>query len=434
LTHKGKNVDKIYAAVKSLYEERGAGYCFPPDKLWEYVDTESIGMTPHAAISALKKGNYIVKTGGTARSVSEARKGAPVTEYTFGATIDPNSLAIAIANRSGGTHAAIVPSKSDLSTIQENSSGVLDLGFPLQRILYGCPGSGKSYLLSENANKANFVVRTVFFQETSYYDFVGGLKPQSIYRVTDEPISYIGSTVDVPGEPVIQYVVQPGPFLKAYRLACEHPGKSVVLIIEELSRAVAAHVFGDVLQLLDRIDEGPLTGFSEYEVDARPDIESWILLNDVSHDNVGAGRLRLPANLYIWATMNRADQNARQLDSAFLRRWSKTYMSYLEKGTSDTTLIRYGGNNVEWGDLRQAINRRLLEIGGIPEDKFVGAYMISTRKLKDPNEMFEELWGYLWNDVLKTRASQMFHGCATLAELRLKWDGGQGAVFGDLFV
>lgn len=427
-------MNELYEAVRVLYEEKGSGYCFPPDKLWEKVNLDGLGRTPQALISLLKKEGYIVETGGRARAVSEARKGAPVTEYTFGPTIDDSSLSIAIANRAGGTRSTTAPSKLPSPTVIANANGRFPLNLPLQRIVYGCPGSGKSYLLGEDSKQAHFSVRTVFFQETSYYDFVGGLKPQSIYRVSDEPSSFIGSTVDVPGEPVIQYVVQPGPFLKAYRLACENPDRSVVLIIEELSRAVAAHVFGDVLQLLDRIDDGPLAGLSEYDVDARPDIESWLLLNGASHEHVGAGKLRLPANFYIWATMNRADQNARQLDAAFLRRWSKTYMSYLEGGKSDTAQVRYGGQDVPWGDLRQAINRRLLEIGGIAEDKFVGAYMISARKLADSNEVFEELWGYLWNDVLKTRAPQMFQGCATLAELRMNWNEGQGAVIGDLSI
>ncbi len=426
-------MDELYAAVRRLYDEKGSGYCFPPDKIWQYIYPGDLGLTPHSLINTLKRDNYIVETGGRTSAVSEARKGAPVTEYTFGPAVDENSLAIVIANRAGGNSMNTVVS-GPTQLVSENPDGAYPLNLSLQRIVYGCPGSGKSFLLGKEAGQAHFTIRTVFFQETSYYDFVGGLKPQSIYRVSDDPPSFIGSTINVPGEPVIQYVVQPGPFLKAYRLACENPNKSVVLIIEELSRAVAAHVFGDVLQLLDRIDEGPLAGYSEYDVDARPDIESWLLLNDVSHAHVDVGKLRLPPNLYIWATMNRADQNARQLDAAFLRRWSKTYISYLEDGKYDATEMYYGGQKVQWSVLRQAINRRLLEVGGITEDKFVGPYMISARKLEDPEEVFEELWGYLWNDVLKTRASQMFLGCTTLAQLRQIWDGGQGAVIGDLSV
>mgnify|MGYP005847808891 CR=1 FL=1 len=411
----------LHSAVNKLYEETGSGYCFPPDKLWEFIDLDALGQTPHAVTNYLKKESFIVSTGASIKSVSPLRKGAPVTEYTFGSEIDPNSLAVALASKVGNSRSSVGATPSPTQTIQENFSG-------------GCPGSGKSFQVSKDAEKAHFSIRTVFFQETNYYDFVGGLKPQSIYRLCDDPPAFIGSTIDVPGEPIIQYVVQPGPFLKAYRIACDNPGKSVVLIIEELSRAAAAHVFGDILQLLDRFDDGPLAGVSEYQVDARPDIESWLLLNDVIHDHVEAGKLRLPTNLYIWATMNRADQNARQLDSAFLRRWSKTYKSYLEGGKIDNLLVRYGGIEVEWGRLRQAVNSQLLKIGGIPEDKFVGAYMISAKKLADPGEVFEELWGYLWNDVLKTRSSQVFQGIETLAELRKSWNDGNGAIIGDLSV
>lgn len=425
-------MDELYDAVRSLYADEGAGYCFPPDKLWKYVNPDDLDRTPQALINVLKKEDYIVGTGGSTRAITPARKGAPVTEYTFGPAIDDNSLALALANKAGGTQSTTAPSGQPAATITANPDGTFPLDRPLQRIVYGCPGSGKSHLVGEDAKKAHFTVRTVFFQETSYYDFVGGLRPQSIYRLTDEPSAYVGSTIEVPGEPVIQYVVQPGAFLKAYRLACDFPDKSVVLIIEELSRAVAAHVMGDVLQLLDRIEDGLEAGLSVYDVDARPDVESWLLLNNVHHANVTAGKLRLPANLYIWATMNRADQNARQLDAAFLRRWSKTYVSYLEGGSFDGIPVRYGGQDIAWSVLRNAVNRRLLDVGGIAEDKFVGAYMISARKLTDPDAVFEELWGYLWNDVLKTRAPQVFPDCATLAEVRQKWKGGEGSVIGPL--
>src|SRR3546814_112219 len=140
--------------------------------------------------------------------------------------------------------------------------------------------AGESYRLAENAKQAHYVFLTVFHPESSYSDFVGGLRPQSIYRIEAEKSEYVGSTQDVPGEPLVQYVVQPGAFLKAYQVACLHPTKSVVLIIEELSRGVAAHIFGDILQLLDRAEEGPIEGYSEYEIEARPDIRSWLLRSE----------------------------------------------------------------------------------------------------------------------------------------------------------
>src|SRR3546814_3598304 len=92
---------------------------------------------------------------------------------------------------------------------------------------------------------------------------------------------------------LVQYVVQPGAFLKAYQVACLHPTKSVVLIIEELSRGVAAHIFGDILQLLDRAEEGPIEGYSEYEIEARPDIRSWLLFNEIWNAEVDRKSTRL---------------------------------------------------------------------------------------------------------------------------------------------
>lgn len=229
--------------------------------------------------------------------------------------------------------------------------------------------------------------------------------------------------------------MQPGPLLKAYHLACENPEKSVVLLIEELSRAVAAHVFGDTLQLLDRLESdksGIPAGYSEYEIEPRADISAWLGANGIGHMHVRPGRMRLPDNLYIWATMNRSDQNARQLDSAFLRRWDKEYLSYLQTCAYGDAEVQYGGGAVAWEKLRSVINERLKELGGVPEDKFIGPYFLSSAKLKNPGAVAEDLWGYLWNDVLKTRAPTFFPGVTTLAELLNVWDNGQGAPLGDL--
>src|SRR3546814_17474231 len=85
----------------------------------------------------------------------------------------------------------------------------------------------------------------------------------------------------------------PGAFLKAYQVACLHPTKSVVLIIEELRRGVAAHIFGDILQLLDRAEECPIEGSSDYEIEARPAIRSCLLFNEIWNAEVAPGNLRL---------------------------------------------------------------------------------------------------------------------------------------------
>lgn len=413
-------------ALKEMHGEKGDGHCFPSDEIWAHYKGElpASGKRP-PLVNYLAANGYLAATGRTAKSVSVARKGAPTTEYTFGEKISPESLDMARERTSGAwSYLADPPATSASAT----------LDYPKQRLLHGCPGSGKSYQLAKDAEQAHWVLRTVFHPETRYSDFVGGLRPVSIYRVAEgDAPKYVGA--DVPGEPYVHYVIQPGPMLKAYHLACANPDKSVVLLIEELSRAVAAHVFGDTLQLLDRLDipKGSLPqGVSEYEIEPRSDIGAWLLANDVKHEHVRAGRMRFPANLYIWATMNRSDQNARQLDSAFLRRWDKQYLSYLEECAYDDAPVVYGGKTISWGVLRKAINARLQSFEGVPEDKFIGPYFLSQSKLVNAAVLAEDLWGHLWNDVLKSRAPSFFSGAATLAELLQSWDGGNGAPLGDI--
>jgi hypothetical protein len=128
--------------------------------------------------------------------------------------------------------------------------------------------------------------------------------------------------------------------------------------------------------------------------------------------------------------MNRSDQNARQLDSAFLRRWSKRYFSFRRVGIYDDLKVKYGGSSITWGDLRSKINVKLQKTEGVPEDKFIGPYFVSKRRLEDAEAIYEDLWGYIWNDVLKSRASSFFDGAATFAELYEVWDSGNGSPIG----
>lgn len=405
-------------------------------------------------INRLVKEGYLAKTGQTTKAQTGPRKGSPTTEYTFGKAVLPEaSLLPSRANPPEALTPAEAPKLAEASPPQDSSepeaalnwdylmnepasAGTFPLGFPLQRIVHGSPGSGKSYLLEEDSKQAHHVIRTVFHPESRYSDFVGGLRPELIYKVGAGAGAekFIGATGEAPGEPYVQYVLQPGPLLKAYHLACLYPHRSIVLLIEELSRANAAHVFGDTLQLLDRMEDGagPLQGHSVYEIEPRPDVRSWLVLNEVAHDQVGIGNMRFPSNLYLWATMNRSDQNARQLDSAFLRRWSKQYVSYEDPGAYDASPVKYGGAMVGWGTLRKAINERLSVMQGIPEDKLVGPYFLPRSRLANPRDVYEDLFGYVWNDVLKTRATDFFSGAATFAELQRLWNDGNGAPLGPL--
>jgi hypothetical protein len=107
------------------------------------------------------------------------------------------------------------------------------------KIFYGAPGTGKSHaikLLTKHSEDT--VIRTVFHADTQNSDFIGCLKPST------------------KGSDII-YSFQPGPFTNALVNAFQVPDKMHYLVIEEINRASAAAVFGEVFQLLDRGHEGP---------------------------------------------------------------------------------------------------------------------------------------------------------------------------------
>lgn len=162
-------------------------------------------------------------------------------------------------------------------------------------IFYGAPGTGKSNRVEKKIKEAGKrPFRTVFHPDLQNSDFFGCLKPQ------------------MDGKKV-RYGFSPGPFMKALAEAYKEPAEPVFLVIEELNRAAAAAVFGDLFLLLDRDEDGR----GEYDVSfPSPESEQWF------EKETGAAHkaLQLPSNLFIYATMNSADQGVYPIDTAFRRR------------------------------------------------------------------------------------------------------------------
>jgi hypothetical protein len=203
------------------------------------------------------------------------------------------------------------------------------------------------------------------------------------------------------------------------------------LIIEELSRANASLVFGDMLQLLDRSDDAAKAGWSPYGLRPKPEVRDYYLIEngvDVGSD----GEMKFPPNLFIWETMNRSDQNARQLDAAFLRRWEKRYLSHRTKSDHGDLLDPTPVGDIRWDVLRSLINDALLKLR-IPEDKLVGPYFSKKASLSSRERVADDLLGYLWNDVLRTQAREFFApSLPSLADVIRAWTTGSENSFAKL--
>lgn len=248
---------------------------------------------------------------------------------------------------------------------------------PKNLIVYGAPGTGKSYYINNLLKDAN-TIRTVFHSETQNSDFVGSLKP-----VTNSD-----------GKVTYEFVA--GPFVKAFVQAIKNPNKQIHLIIEEINRANAAAVFGEVFQLLDR----DITGRSEYSIQADDLLTKYLQKAiDPSFD----GLIYLPANLIINATMNSSDQGVYPLDSAFKRRWSFRYMP-IDFQSSPKGSVMLDGRQLTWDTLAKSINEVLSsEYAHLEEDRFIGPWFLNKEEVNSQfsKSIESKLFTYLWNDVLR---------------------------------
>ncbi|WP_396588246.1 AAA family ATPase [Bermanella sp. R86510] len=257
-------------------------------------------------------------------------------------------------------------------------------------IFYGAPGTGKSFAIDKIVKTSKYI-STVFHPDTQYSDFVGCLKP-----------SMNGSD--------IEYKFREGPFSRALKIAHEHPNEHCYLVIEEINRALAAAVFGEIFQLLDREP----SGWSRYSVDiSDPDMLSYLTKNAPSV--VIDGQLKLPANLSIYATMNSSDQAVMPMDTAFKRRWKFNYRSidFSNCATGLLTIPTSGPKlTISWRGFAQAINSVLIE-QEIPEDRLLGPWFLQDQELdKDSVEdaISGKVFMYLWDDVLRhTQKASLFN-------------------------
>lgn len=279
----------------------------------------------------------------------------------------------------------------------------------LQQIFYGAPGTGKSHNIKDNvdvkaADEKNLVFRTTFHPDSDYSTFVGAYKPTTTKRAVRNVAGDIvrDTNKEEVYEDCITYSFIPQAFLQAYVAAWNNPDDKVFLVIEEINRGNCAQIFGDLFQLLDRDDEGA----SEYPIMADKDISKYLNGNDeegrpvlTNKDGIKDGKLRLPKNLYIWATMNTSDQSLFPIDSAFKRRWDWVYMPIAD--AKKNYVIEIDNDQYDWWSFLEAINA-IIESTTHSEDKKLGYFFAKAKDGRITVETFvSKVIFYLWNDVFK---------------------------------
>lgn len=300
-------------------------------------------------------------------------------------------------------------------------------------IVFGAPGTGKSKYFEDQRKKKKREVlgpadntdnndttngfgeeafftaykRVTFYPTYSYAQFIGTYKP--VMRKIDEKGIEIGDqNAEGKFRKTISYQFTPGPFLEILKDALLDRGNNYLLIIEEINRANAAAVFGDMFQLLDRDDKGT----SDYSISPSEEIVEYLMLKDKEGkgglSEKSAHEIRIPSNLYIWATMNSADQGVFPLDTAFKRRWNFKYRP-LDGGkdNNDSAEVRLcNDTSCKWGEFRRAINH-LLSRNGVNEDKLLSSFFVKGNSID--TETFEmKVLMYLWEDAARMCRSKVF--------------------------
>lgn len=357
-----------------------------------------------------------------------------------------------------------VPQKSS-GNVERTLLNVLSDTGSLQTIYYGAPGTGKSHCIKDNpdvkaADAKGNVFRTTFHPDSDYSTFVGAYKPtmknkeplhspselisrltqiktsgvtypchkfaarywESLKDLTADEIKRIvvacgfTETMNVevskgiaigqelannPENQKITYSFVPQTFLQAYIAAWKQPEENVYLVIEEINRGNCAQIFGDLFQLLDRGDNGE----SEYPIMADNDLRAFLERDEnLGKDSEGirGGKLKLPKNLHILATMNTSDQSLFPIDSAFKRRWEWKYMK-IKNMQKDYRIIVNGTPPYDWWNFVEKMNNIIGEATA-SEDKKMG-YFFCKPNLPDNGISAEQFVSkalfYIYGDALK---------------------------------
>ena len=279
---------------------------------------------------------------------------------------------------------------------------------PLNQILYGPPGTGKTWHTVTRAvsivdgrqvgvvaqeertivkrrfdqhRKAGRIEMVTFTQNTTYEDFVEGIRPVLAGGATPGAAAERG---DVGGD--VRYELSRGVFRHIVDRAARDPDQRYVLVIDEINRGNVARIFGELITLIE--DSKRIGGDDEARVTL-----------PASKTEFG-----VPANLHVVGTMNTADRSIALLDTALRRRFVFEEMMPDESDPGVSADI----DGVDCRKLLAAMNRRIAVL--LDREHQIGhTYFLGVDKLPALASTFRTrimplLQEYFYEDWEKIRA------------------------------
>lgn len=200
---------------------------------------------------------------------------------------------------------------------------------PFNQIIYGAPGTGKTYSTVEYAcailenrpvneapmssderkalmdkyqqyMKEGRIIFTTFHQSYGYEEFIQGIRP-------------------LPDNGELKFEISDGIFKRIADTAVRDKVNNYVIIIDEINRGNISRIFGELITLI--------------EEDKR-----WGELNQMMASLPLGGKFAVPNNLFIIGTMNSADKSISLIDAALRRRFDFIEMAPMPELISDSVL------------------------------------------------------------------------------------------------
>ena len=281
---------------------------------------------------------------------------------------------------------------------------------PLNQIIYGPPGTGKTWhtvtravsivdgrQVGEVAQDERTIVKSrfdehreagriemvTFTQNTTYEDFVEGIRPVLAGGATPGR-ARPAERGDVGGD--VRYELSRGVFRHIVDRAAQDPDQRYVLVIDEINRGNVARIFGELITLIE--DSKRIGGDDEARV-TLPGSKT---------------EFGVSANLHLVGTMNTADRSIALLDTALRRRFVFEEMMPDESHPG----VSADADGVDCRKLLAAMNRRIAVL--LDREHQIGhTYFLGVEKLPALASTFRTrimplLQEYFYDDWEKIRA------------------------------